>query len=122
MIKLCRRTYSNDSVSIAILYRRQLSTNSAFSSNLDLFNNSSEINIVLGDFNLDALDSGLFEQISNTLSKFCLVNSNSTHLNGSLIDQVHVRKAFLDISQINDSDFSMSFSDHDVVQMVFQPK
>ena len=54
----------------------------------------SEINIVLRDFNLDVLDPGLFEQISNTLSKFRLVNSSGTHLNGSLIDQVYVRKAF----------------------------
>ena len=68
VIKLCKPTYSNDCVSIAILYRRQLSTIPAF-----------ETNIVLGGFNLNALDPGLFEQMSNTLSKFCLVNSNSTH-------------------------------------------
>ena len=43
---------------------------------------------------MDVLDPGLIEQISNTLSKFRLVNPNSTHLNGSLIDQVYVRKAF----------------------------
>ena len=64
-----------------------------------LLNNFSEINIVLGDFNLDALNPGLFEQISNTLSKLCLENSNSTHLNGSLIYQVYVREVFLDISR-----------------------
>ena len=79
VIKLCKPTYSNDCVSIAILYRRQLSTIPAFFSNLELLNYSSETNIVLGGFNLDALDPGLFEQMSNTLSKFCLVNSNSTH-------------------------------------------
>ena len=94
MIKLCKPTYSNDCVSIALLYRRRLSTIPAFFSNLELLNNSSKINTVLGDFNLDALDPGLFEQISNNLSKFCLVNSNSTHLNGSFIDQVYVRKVF----------------------------
>ena len=121
VIKPCKPTYSNDCVSIAILYRRQLSTIPAFFSNLELLNNSSEINIVLGDFNLDALDPGLFEQISNTLSKFYLVNSNSTHLNGFLIDQVYVRKAFLDISHVNVSDFNMAFSDHDTVQVVFRP-
>ena len=121
VIKLCKPTYSNDCVSIAILYRRQLSTIPAFSSYLELLNDSSEINIVLGDFNLDALDPGLFEQISYTLSKFCLVNSNSTQLNGYFIDQVYLRKAFLDISHVNVSDFSVSFSDHDAVQVVFQP-
>ena len=71
VIRLCKPTYSNDCVSIAILYRRQLSTIPAFFLNLELLHSSSEINIVLGDFNLDALDPGLFEQISNTLSKFC---------------------------------------------------
>ena len=121
MIKPCKPTYSNDCLSIAILYKRQLSTIPAFFSNLELLNNSSEINIVLGDFSLDTLDSGLFEQISNTLLKFCLVNSNSTYLNDSLIDQVYVRKAFLDISHVNVSDFSMPFSDHDAVQVVFPP-
>ena len=109
VIKLCKPTYSNDCVSIAILYSRMLSTIPAFFSNLELLNNSSEINIVLRDFNLDALDPGLFEQISNTLSKFCLVNSSSTHLNGSLIDQVYVRRAFLDKSHVNVSDFNVFF-------------
>ena len=121
MIKLCKPTYSNDCVSIAILYRRQLSTIPAFFPNLVLLNNSSEINVVIGDFNLDALGPGLFEKISNTLSKFCLVNSNSTPLNGSFIDQIYVRKAFLDTSHVNVSDFNMSFSDHDDVQVVFWP-
>ena len=121
VIKLCKSTYSNDCVSIDILYRRQLSTISAFVSNLELLNNSSEINIVLEHFNLDTLDPRLFEQISNILSKFCFPNSNSTHLNSYLIDQVHVRKAFLDISHINVSDFSMSFEDHDAVQVMFRP-
>ena len=121
VIKLHKPTYPNECVSIAILFRRQLSTIPAFFSNLDLLNNSSEKNIVIRDFNLDALDPRLFEQISNTLSKFCLVSSNSTHLNGSLIVQVYVRKAFLDVSYVNVIDFSVSFSDHDAVQVVFQP-
>ena len=121
VIKLHKPTYPNECVSIAILFRRQLSTIPAFFSNLDLLNNSSEKNIVIRDFNLDALDPRLFEKITNTLSKFCLVSSNSTHLNGSLIVQVYVRKAFLDVSYVNVIDFSVSFSDHDAVQVVFQP-
>ena len=52
VIKLCKPAYLNDCLSIVILYRRQLSTIPAFFSNLEFLNNSSEINIVLGDFNL----------------------------------------------------------------------
>ena len=107
VIQLYKLTYSNDCVSIAILHRRQLSTIPTFFSNLELLTNSSEMNVVFGDFNLDALDPGLFEQISNTLSNFCLVNFNSAHLNGSLTDEVYVRKAFLDISLVNISDFNI---------------
>ena len=49
----------------------------------------------------------------NTLSNLWLVNSKSTHLNDSLIDQVHERKwkTVLDISHINISEFSVYFSD-----------
>ena len=65
------------------------------------------MNAVFGDFNLDDLDPELFEQINNTLSNFCLVNFKNTHLNGSLIDEVYVRKAFLDISLVNVSDFNI---------------
>ena len=67
VIKLCKPIYSNDCVNIVILYRKELSIIPVFFSNLELLNNSTEINIVLGDFNLDALDPGLFEKISNTL-------------------------------------------------------
>ena len=107
VIKFCKATYSSDSVSIGILYRRQLSSIPAFFSNLELLNNSSKINVLLGDFNLNDLDPRLFEEKSNTLSNYCLLNSDSTHLNDCLIDQLHVWKAFLDISHINVSEFSM---------------
>ena len=53
VIKLCKPRYSNNCVSISILYMRQLLTIPAFFSNLELLNNASEINIVLQDFNLD---------------------------------------------------------------------
>ena len=90
---------------------RQLSTIPLFYSNLELLNNSSEINVGLGDFNLNALDRELLKQMSNTLSNFCLVISNSSRLNDSLIDQVYVRKIFLDTSHINALDFNTYFSD-----------
>ena len=117
VIKLC---YFNYCVSIAIIYRRQLSVIPAFLQSSELLNKSSEINDVLGDFNLDVLDHELFEQMSNTLSNICLVNSTSAHLNGSLIDQVYVREAFFYISYNKFFRFQY-FSDHDAVPLVFQP-
>lgn len=102
------RNISNHCVSIAIL------------SSSELLNKSSEINDVLGDFSLDVLDHELFEQMSNALSNICLVNSTSAYWNGSLIDQLYVRKAFLDVSYNKFFRFQY-FSDHDAVPVVFQP-
>ena len=75
------------------------------------------MNNVLGEFNLDGLDSDVFEQITSTLTSFYFVPFNCTHLNGSLIDQVFVRKTFFNKKKMASPDINVCISDHDAVDM-----
>ena len=86
-------------------------------SNLKFHNNPLEMNNILGEFNLDGLDSDVFEQITSTLTSFYFVPFNCTHLNGSLIDQVFVRKTFFNKKKMASPDINVCFSDHDAVDM-----
>ena len=60
----------------------------------------------LGEFNLDGLDSGVFEQITNTLTSFCPLQL-CPHLNGSLIDQVFVGKTIFNKSKMTSPDINV---------------
>ena len=93
-ITFYKPTYSSYSIGVALIYMRQLSVVSTFCSKLEFPNNSQEISIILQDFDLNALDSEGFAQITNTLSKFNPFSTKSTYLNSSLIDQVSIRKTF----------------------------
>ena len=82
------------SLAWALLYRKHSSTLWSFYEALTILNDNEDISIILGDFNLDLLDSDLHEQLINTLTNFQLSSNNITHLNSIHIDQIYVRKGF----------------------------
>ena len=66
-------TFSNKINGIALLYRKHSSTLSSFYEVLTILNDHEDIGILLGDFNLDVLDSYLHEQLISTLTSFQLL-------------------------------------------------
>ena len=52
------------------------------------------IDVLLGDFNIDALDEVAYRRLKDTLSSFNLRMLKPIHLDGALLDHVYLNKAF----------------------------
>ena len=94
IVKVHKSTFSDKTIGIALLYRKHSSTLSYFYEALTILNDHEDISIILGDFNLDLLDSDVPEQFINTLNNFQLLSHNITHLNGTHIYQIYIQKGF----------------------------
>ena len=105
---------NNNVFSIALIYRCPNTQTSAF---IDCLNYvvGSGIDVLLGDFNIDALDEVAYRRLKDTLSSYNLKVLEPTHLDGALLDHVYLHKTFehdkLVMSVVN----NIYFSDHDAV-------
>ena len=97
-----------------MIYRYPNTQASAF---IDCLNYAvgSGVDVLLGDFNIDALDEVAYRRLKDTLSSYNLKVLELTHLDGALLDHVYLHKTFehdkLEISVVN----NIYFSDHDAV-------
>ena len=105
---------NNNVFSIALIYRCPNTQTSAF---IDCLNYvvGSGIDVLLGDFNIDAFDEVAYRRLKDTLSSYNLKVLEPTHLYGALLDHFYLYKKFqhdkLVMSVVN----NIYFSDHDAV-------
>ena len=82
----------------------------------------SDIDVLLGDFNIDALDEVAYIRLKDTISSYNLKVLEPTHLDVALLDLVYLHKTFehdkLVMSVVN----NIYFSDHNAVtvQLTFR--
>ena len=109
-----KQPFSNNPFSVALVYRCPNTQTSAF---IDCLNYvvGSGIDVLLWDFNIDALDEVAYRRLKDTLSSYNLKVLEPTHLDGALLDHVYLHKTFehdkLVMSVVN----NIYFSDHDAV-------
>ena len=119
-LTFCKPSCCHGNIGVALIYRKNSSTLSSFYRNLEILNNHINLNFILGDFNLDAFNPEILVRLRNILSNFVLLSNKSSHLNGSHIDQVYVRKHILQQSNLNCSIVNVYFSDHDALKVQCQ--
>ena len=73
------------------------------------------VDIILGDFNMNALHEN--NSLLHVLSAYNQVVTKSTHISGSLLDHVYVHKEFSRTLSVNVID--IYFSDNDAVKLKF---
>ena len=113
LLKVEKPSFSLEPVSILLLYRKQSWSVPSFIDVLaQLLQETSNIDIILDDFNINGLE--VLDSLSNVLHNFELVTS-STHLLGSLLDHVYIRRDMLEYLEIEAIIHSVHFSDHDAV-------
>ena len=109
-----KQHFSNNSFSVALIYRCPNTQPSAFIDRLN-YVVASGIDVLLGDFNIDALDEVAYRRLKDTLSSYNLKVLEPTHLYGALLDHGYLHKTFehdkLVVSVVN----NIYFSDHDAV-------
>ena len=111
-----KQYFNNNLFSIALIYSCPNTQTSAF---IDYLNYAvgSGIDVLLGDFNIDALDEVAYRKLKDTLISYNLKVLEPTHLDGALLDHVYLHKTFehdkLVMSPVN----NIYLSDHDAVTM-----
>ena len=80
------------------------------------FTNARKIDILLGDFNIDAFDSDAFAKLHNILSNYRLVVKEPTRLDRALLDHVYLHKLFPK-ENVHVVVKNIYVSDHDVVKL-----
>ena len=104
----------NNPFSTALTYRFPNAQTSDF---IDCLNYvvSSGIDVLLGDFNVDALDEVAYRRLKDTLSSYNLKVLEPTHLDRALLDHVSLHKTFEHDKHVMSVVNNMHFSDHDAV-------
>ena len=101
---------------IAMIYRQpSVVLNTTFYDHIAQLVSQENIDILLGDLNINALDSRN-DVLGYVLSQYVLLVDEPTHISGGLIDHVYVKKSFLENKTVLSSVRSVFFSDHDAVK------
>ena len=75
----------------------------------------SGIDVLLGDFNIDALDEVACRRLKDTLSSYNLKVLEPTHKDGALLDHICLHKIFEHNKLVMPVANNIYFSDHDAV-------
>jgi len=112
ILTIRKPSFADISIKIALIYRQPNSTLRTFYEVIQAVVER-QIDILLGDFNIDAFDSS--DQLQEILTLYQLVINEPTHLSGSLIDHFYIRKTILENYDFNTIVTNIYFSDHDAV-------
>ena len=100
---------------VALIYRQSRPLNTTFFDNIAQLVHHEHIDILLGDLNINALDS-INDGLRYVLSNYRLIVNEPTHISGGLIDHVYVKETFLMNKTVSASVLGVFFSDHDAVK------
>ena len=116
-ITFSKTTYFDHRIKRLLLYKKQALNETLFYSWLAEFVNSHNIDIILGDFNINYFEENT--RLLHILSNYVQIVSYSTHLSGSLLDHVYILKEFSIETEVTGSIIDVYFSDHDAVKFIF---
>uniref|UniRef100_A0A7M5V9S6 ATP-dependent DNA helicase n=2 Tax=Clytia hemisphaerica TaxID=252671 RepID=A0A7M5V9S6_9CNID len=108
-----KETFSEQPITLLLLYKPPNFSRNTFLEELRTLLYD-EVQIILGDFNIDALDAAN-EDLADVLSSYKLIVNEPTHLAGGLLDHVYLKKTYLDKKEVQCFVKDIYFSDHDGV-------
>ena len=97
-----------------LLYRKQTINIQTYCENLTNLLRLESIQNVLADFNINALNSN--NPLVSVFADYTQIVSKPTHLSGSLLDHVYIKKTLLETVDIISFVKSIYFSEHDIIQ------
>ena len=77
------------------------------------------IDLLLGDFNINALDTKHQDRLSISLAGYTHITHESTHLGKGLLYHFYVKQDFLSGKKVDSLVTNVYFSDHNAVQVTF---
>ena len=115
VIAIEKNTFSNDEIWIGILYRLHSQPVADFYDQLRSLVNSNNIHILLGDFNIDYFVAK--DALDEVLSDYFMVVTEPTHIDGSLLDHIYLKKGWIRKFEVASLVKCIFFIDHDVVKV-----
>ena len=103
-----------------LLYRKNSESLNNFCENLIEINTHQNFDIILGDFNVNALEQN--SQVKQVLSNYMQLVTESTQTSGGLLDHIFIRKQMNQEMVVQNVIITTYFSDHDVVFLTLQMK
>ena len=119
LIAILKPSFSRRAFRLLLIYRSPSSNKSQFFDKLEKFLNSQkeDIDIILGDFNINAADFDHEETSSCLSSSYNLIVNEPTHLSGSVLDHIYVNKKIFKHLKYDVNLISVNFTDHDAVSL-----
>ena len=111
-VSLFKITTDSMDLKILLLYRKSDWKIRTFYELIHYLSTANDIDFIMGDFNLKPN-----EQLDQVLSEYKQLVTESTHIGGSILDHIYVKKSFL--SKYNVCMFieSVFFTDHEAVSV-----
>ena len=81
------------------------------------YNYLDTIQVVLGDFNINAQDQIQVERLSQIFHNYKQIVDNSTHFGGATLDHIYIKKDFQENVNLEYFVKAVYFSDHDAIQL-----
>lgn len=113
--KLIKRTLQKNTISFLLIYRKNSFCQEESLYMIQHFLGNSAIDVILGDFNVNALgDNNYF---MDYLTDYEQIVSEPTHISGSIIDHIYINRNILKNLNVKTLIKNIYFSDHDAIQL-----
>ena len=105
---------------LMLVYRKHSMQMQEFFQMLEYLLATNSIDIVAGDFNFDLLEVSKNNLFSNHFTEHVQIVNKPTHISGSLIDHVYIKKTLMEEFFANAIVENIYFSDHDAIRIVIE--
>ena len=119
-VNLNKINFINFSFRVLLLYRKNSESLNNFCENLIEINTHQNFDIILGDFNVNALEQN--SQVKQVLSNYMQVVTESKQISGGLLDHIFIHKQMNQEMVVQNVVIATYFSDHDAVFLMLQTK
>ena len=110
VIQFQKSSFDMESVNMAVVYRSPNTSKNEFIFNLAGVIEDYNINILLGDFNINSF---CYTIQNSTLDRFQMIIKEPTHIDGGLLDHIYLENCFMRDKESTVLTRSIYFSDHD---------
>ena len=119
-VNLKKINFMSFSFRVLLLHRKNSENLNNFYENLIEINTHQNVDIILGDFNVYALEQN--SQVKQVLSAYMQVVTESTQISGGLLDHIVIHKQMKHEMVVQNVVVTTYFSDHDAVFLTLQKK
>ena len=89
-VSICKHNFFENGIKLGILYRKCSNSLNLFYDNLRVLVSEFNIDILLGDFNVDYFEK--HDLLNEVLTDYKMIVTESTQIDGALLDHVYVKK------------------------------